>query len=77
VRGDGDALLVGADGEVELGLDHPRPVVGVEWVIRVAEGGGLQADEPLDLPREVLVLRSGRFPSLPQCSMDFSILCIS
>jgi hypothetical protein len=23
VHGDGDALLVGADGEVDLGLDHP------------------------------------------------------
>jgi hypothetical protein len=23
VHGDGDALLVRADGEVELGLDHP------------------------------------------------------
>jgi hypothetical protein len=33
VRGDGDALLVGADGEVELGLDHPQPVVGLKWVI--------------------------------------------
>jgi hypothetical protein len=54
----GDALLVRADGEVEFGLDHPKPVVGFKWVIRVAEGGGLQADEPLDLPREVIVLRS-------------------
>jgi hypothetical protein len=27
-------------------------------VIRVAEGGGLQTNEPLDLPHEVLVLRS-------------------
>jgi hypothetical protein len=25
VCGDGDALLVGADGEVELGLDYPQP----------------------------------------------------
>jgi hypothetical protein len=33
VRGDGDALLVGADGEVELGLNHPQPVVGLERVI--------------------------------------------
>jgi hypothetical protein len=33
VRGDGDALLIGADGEVELGLDHPQPVVSVEQII--------------------------------------------
>jgi hypothetical protein len=55
VRGDGDTFLVKADGEVELGLDHPQLVVGVERVIQVAEGGGLQADEPLDLLHEVLV----------------------
>jgi hypothetical protein len=30
VRGDGDALLVKADGEVKLGLDHPQPVIGVK-----------------------------------------------
>jgi hypothetical protein len=30
VRGDSDALLVRADGEVELGLDHPQPVVGLD-----------------------------------------------
>jgi hypothetical protein len=64
VCGDGDAPLVRADGEVELGLDHPQPVVGVERVIRVAEGGGLQVDEPLDLPREVLVLQSGAVPTI-------------
>jgi hypothetical protein len=63
VRGDGGALLVRADSEVELGLDHPHPVVDVERVIRLAEGGGLQADEPLDLPREVLVLRSDMIPT--------------
>jgi hypothetical protein len=27
VRDDGDALLVGVDGVVELGLDHPQLVV--------------------------------------------------
>jgi hypothetical protein len=64
VRGDRDALLVGADGEVELGLDHPQLVIGLERVIRVAEGGGLQTDEPLDLPREVLVLRSDAVPTV-------------
>jgi hypothetical protein len=32
VRGDGDAVLVRADGEVKLGLDHPQLVV-VERVI--------------------------------------------
>jgi hypothetical protein len=77
VRGNGDALLVRADSEVELGLDHPQPVIGVERVIRVAEGGGLQADEPLDLPREILILRSGVVPPLPRCSMAFAIFCIS
>jgi hypothetical protein len=44
VRGDGDTLLVRADGEVELGLDHPQLVIGFERVFRVAEGGGLQVD---------------------------------
>jgi hypothetical protein len=33
VRGDGNALLVRADGEVELGLDHPQLVVSVERII--------------------------------------------
>jgi hypothetical protein len=41
VHDDGDTLLIRADGEVELGLDHPQPVVSVERVIRVAKGGGL------------------------------------
>jgi hypothetical protein len=41
VCGDGDTLLVSADGEVELSLDHPQSVIGVERVIRLAEGGGL------------------------------------
>jgi hypothetical protein len=77
VRGDSDALLVGADVEVELVLDHPHTVVGLERVIRVDEGGGLQTDEPLDLPREVLVLRSDAVPTLPRCSMASTILCIS
>jgi hypothetical protein len=77
VRGDSDALLVGADGEVELGLDHPQPVIGLGRVIRVAEGGGLQVDEPLDLPREVLVRRSGMVSTVARCSMASTILCIS
>jgi hypothetical protein len=33
VRGDSEALLVRADGEVELGLNHPQPVVSLERVI--------------------------------------------
>jgi hypothetical protein len=53
--GDRNALLVGADGEVDLCLDLPQPVVGIEWIIQVVEGGGLRADEPLDLLRDVLV----------------------
>jgi hypothetical protein len=64
VRGDDDALLVRADGEVELGLDHPQPVVGIERVIRVAESGGLQTDEPFGLLREALVLRSDTVPTV-------------
>jgi hypothetical protein len=48
VRGDGDTLLTSVDSEVELGLDYPQPAVGIERLIRVADGGGLQADEPLD-----------------------------
>jgi hypothetical protein len=48
VRGDGDTLLAGIDSEVELGPDYPQPVVGIERLDRVADGGGLQADEPLD-----------------------------
>jgi hypothetical protein len=48
VRGDGDTLLASVDSEVELGLDYPQPVVGIEWLVRVADGGGLQVDEPLD-----------------------------
>jgi hypothetical protein len=72
VRGNSDALLAGADGEVELGLDHPQPVVGLERVIRVAEGGGLQMDEPLDLPREVLVLRSDTVSTVATVLHGFS-----
>jgi hypothetical protein len=49
VRGDGDTLLAGIDSEVKLGLDYPQLVVGTERLVRVAEGGGLQANEPLDL----------------------------
>jgi hypothetical protein len=41
VRGDGDTLLTGVDSEVELGLDYPQPVVGIERLVRVADGGGL------------------------------------
>jgi hypothetical protein len=36
---------------VELGLNHPQPVIGIERLIRVVEGGGLQANEPLDWDR--------------------------
>jgi hypothetical protein len=55
VRGDGDALLVGVDGEVELGLDHPRTVIDVEQIVRVAEGEGIRVDESLDLLHEVFL----------------------
>jgi hypothetical protein len=48
VRGDGDTLLASIHSEVKLGLDFPQPVVGIERLVRVADGGGLQADEPLD-----------------------------
>jgi hypothetical protein len=41
VRSDGDTLLAGVDSEVELGLDYPQPVVGIERLVRVADGGGL------------------------------------
>jgi hypothetical protein len=41
VRGDGDTLLAGVDSEVELGLDYPQPAVGIERLLRVADGGGL------------------------------------
>jgi hypothetical protein len=76
VRGDGDTLLASVDSEVELGLDFPQPVIGIERLVRVADGGGLQVDEPLDL-----FVRSSsggvlRFPPLPRCSMDSAILCI-
>jgi hypothetical protein len=41
VRGDGDTLLASVDSEVELRLDYPQPVVGIERLVRVADGGGL------------------------------------
>jgi hypothetical protein len=41
VRSDGDTLLASVDSEVELGLDYPQPVVGIEQLVRVADGGGL------------------------------------
>jgi hypothetical protein len=77
VRGDGDTLLVGVDSEVELGLGYPQPVVGIERLVRVADGGGLQADELLDF-----FVRSSPggalwFPPLPRYSMASAILCIS
>jgi hypothetical protein len=76
VRGDGDALLVRADGEVELGLDHPQLVVGLERVIRVAEGGAFSR-----MNLSIFLVRSSsggaaRFPLLPWCSMASAILCI-
>jgi hypothetical protein len=53
-----DALLVGAVGEVQLGLDHPQPVIDLQRVLGVAESRGLQADESLDLALEVLFRRA-------------------
>jgi hypothetical protein len=55
VRDDSDTLLVGVDGEVGLGLDHLEPIISVDQIVRVAEGGGLKADEPLDLLLEVFL----------------------
>jgi hypothetical protein len=40
VRSDGDTLLTSVDSEVELGLDYPQPVVGIEQFVRVDDGGG-------------------------------------
>jgi hypothetical protein len=76
VRGHCEAHLVREDSEVELGLDHPQPVVGVERVIRVAEGGGLRR-----MNLSIFLVRSSscgaaRFPPLPWCSKAYAILCI-
>jgi hypothetical protein len=64
LRSDGEALLVSANGEVELGLHHPQLLIGVEQTIRIAEGRGLQADEPLELLRDVLVWRGIAVPTV-------------
>jgi hypothetical protein len=58
VNGEWDSLLISAVGKVQLGLDHPQRVVGLHGVIGIAEGRGLQADEPLDLALEVLLRRA-------------------
>jgi hypothetical protein len=77
VRGDGDTLLASIHSEVKLGLDFPQPVVGIERLVRVADGGGLQADEPLDFFVRSSPGGASRFPPLPRCSMASAILCIS
>jgi hypothetical protein len=77
VRGDGDKPLAGIDSEVELGLDYPQPVVGIERLVRLADGGGLQADEPLDFFVRSSLSGALRFPPRPRCSMASAILCIS
>jgi hypothetical protein len=77
VRGDGDTLLAGVDSEVELGLDFPQPVIGIEQLVRVADGEGLQADELLDSFVRSTPGRALRFPPLLRCSMVSAILYIS
>jgi hypothetical protein len=76
VRGDGDTLLAGVDSEVELGLDFPQPVVGIKRLVRVADGGGLQADETLDFFASSSPGGALWFPQLPWYSMASAILCI-
>jgi hypothetical protein len=58
VNSECDALLIRAVGKVQLGLDHPQPIVGLRRVFGVAKGRGLQADEPLDLALEALFRRA-------------------
>jgi hypothetical protein len=58
VNGECDTFLVSVVGEVQLGLDHPQPVIGLQGVFGVAESWGLQADEPLDLALEVFFRRA-------------------
>jgi hypothetical protein len=77
VRGDGDTLLASVDNGVELGLDYPQPVVSIERLVRVADGGGLQADELLDFFVRSSPGGALRFPPLPRYSMASAILCIS
>jgi hypothetical protein len=77
VRGEGDTLLVGVDSEVKLGLGYPQSVVGIERLVRVADGGGLQANEPLNFFARSTPGRALRFPPLLRCSMVSAILCIS
>jgi hypothetical protein len=55
VCGDGNALLVGAVGEIELALDHPQPIISIKRIIRVTECIRLQSDKPLDLLHEVFL----------------------
>jgi hypothetical protein len=77
VRGDGDTLLAGVDSEVELGLDFPQPVIGIELLVRVADGEGLQADELLDFFVSSSPGGALRIPPLPRYSMVSAIICIS
>jgi hypothetical protein len=77
VRGDGDTLIAGVDSEVELGLDFPQPVVGIERLVRVADGGGLLADETLDFFASSSPGGALWFPHLPRYSMASAILCFS
>jgi hypothetical protein len=77
VRGVGNTLLSGVGSEVELGLDYPQPVVGIERLVRVADGGDLQADELLDFFVSSSPSGALRFPPLPRYSMVSAILYIS
>jgi hypothetical protein len=77
VRGDGDTLLTGVDSEVDLGLDYPHPVIGIERLVRVADGGGLQAIELLDFFMRFSPGGALWFPPLPRYSMASAILYIS
>lgn len=50
------AVFISAVGQIELCLDDLHLVVGVHGVFRVAECGGLQANEPFHLAVQILSL---------------------
>jgi hypothetical protein len=55
VIGDSHTLLINADGEVQLLLDLPQPVLGGDGVIvGIVEGRGPQIKEALQQPLEVI-----------------------
>ena len=57
VNGKCYALLVGAAGHVQLGLDHLQPVIGIQGIFRVAERGRLQEHESFDLAQTIFLHR--------------------